>query len=119
MRINPSQLRAFHQKTEANFIRNQVARLYKAFPSQTADLERQQINLDGFVVNQQRRAGNYQVVNEQDFELYLDCAIVLGTNFDVSPLNKWMTDILIDQSLSGTDKMSRIHDRLLFRSGWE
>ena len=60
------------------------------------------------------KAAAYQVLNEEDVELFIDCMLMLGLEFDEDPHFPWARDILSQKDLSGTEKMALIHDHLLF-----
>jgi hypothetical protein len=60
------------------------------------------------------KAATYSVRNEQDVEILLDCAMMLGLEFDHDPRFPWARSILQRNDLTETEKMSLIHDYWLF-----
>lgn len=95
------------------FIGAQAARLRSAFPKETEPLD--PAALRSFVADGFDRARSYDVTDEQDVELFLDCSFLLALDFDSSATFPWAGNTLNDTSLTGTQKMSLIHDHLLFR----
>jgi hypothetical protein len=94
------------------FVRAQAARLRIAFPKEMELIDDQSLllRIDGAV----ERAANYGVVLEPDLELFLDCTFMMSPEFDTDRRFRWANDILNRPDLDGTDKMSMIHDHLLF-----
>jgi hypothetical protein len=110
--MRQDQVDAFSREMRKAFVRRQVPRLRTTFPEGTAQIDDQSllIRIDKDV----ERAARYDVVNQQDLELFLDCTFMITADFDSSPNSVWAGQILNRPVLSGTEKMSLIHDRMLF-----
>lgn len=63
-----------------------------------------------------QRAARHGVDGEKDVELFIDCMVLLGGNFDSDPATAWAGATLQRRDLTGTEKMAIIHDHLLFGS---
>jgi hypothetical protein len=115
LRIRQEQMEALSETLRARFVRCQVARLRTAFAPELARLGLH----DGAALAQTVErtidmAATYGVHNEQDVELFLDCTMMLGPEFDRDPRLPWASSILQRYDLTGTEKMSLMHDHLLF-----
>ena len=112
MRIRPEQMRVFAKSARETFLRRQAARLRSSFPVETETLET--ADLESLVEDAFDRARSYGVINQQDVELFLDCTMMLAQDFDTNPRFPWASRSLNRAKLTGTEKMSLIHDHLLF-----
>jgi hypothetical protein len=101
------------ERARQTFISLQAARLRSVFAEETEAWE--PVALRSLVESAFDRARSYGVVNEQDVELFLDCTILLAPDFDRDARFPWASESLNDAHLTGTEKMSVIHDHLLFR----
>ncbi len=110
--IRQEQLVVLARETRKPFVRRQLPRLRTAFPQETARLDDQSLLLR--IDKDVERAAPYDVVNEHDLELFLDCTFMVGPDFDTSSDSAWAGEILNRPGLTGTEKMSLIHDRMLF-----
>ena len=112
MQIRQEQIDTFRDLRDASFLSRQAARLRKAFPSELAGNDERSVE---YLVKQTvQQAGYYGVFRIPDFELFLDCKFILGMYFDVDARMPWLRRILLRPDLSGTEKMSLIHDQLLY-----
>ena len=114
MKIRHEQMLTLAERARETFISLQAARLRSVFSQETATLD--SVALRSLVESAFNRAQSYGVVNEQDVELFLDCTLLLAPDFDYNPRFPWAGESLNDAHLTGTEKMSVIHDHLLFRN---
>ena len=110
--MRQDQVDAFSREIRKPFVRRQLPRLRATFPQETARLDDQSLLLS--IDKDVERAARYDVVNEHDLELFLDCTFMVGPDFDTSSDSAWAGEILNRPGLTGTEKMSLIHDRMLF-----
>jgi hypothetical protein len=113
VKIRREQMRTLVEHARETFIRAQTTRVRSAFPRETEALSPEALRSlveDGF-----DRARSYGVVKEQDVELFLDCKLLLAPDFDRNARFPWAADLLNSPQRTGTEKMSVIHDHLLFR----
>lgn len=113
MVIRAEQMHNFDRSARTQFALSQEQRLRYRFPRETRDLS--SAVLPNEIGNGIRRAAGYSVTAARDIELFLDCMLMLGSTFDNEPRIPWARRILNRGDLSGTEKMSLIHDRLLFQ----
>ncbi len=59
-------------------------------------------------------AKSYGVTLESDTTLYIRLQAILGVRFDINPRFDWVSQVLQNGNLDGTEKMNRIHDHLIF-----
>ena len=112
LRIREKQVEAFAREVRKPFVRRQLPRLRTAFPQEADRLDDQSLSLK--IDKDVERAAGYDVVNGHDLELFLDCTFMVGPDFDTSSDSPWASEILNRPGLTGTEKMSLIHDRILF-----
>jgi hypothetical protein len=110
--IRQEQLVIFAREVRKPFVHRQLPRLRATFPQETAGLDDQSLLLS--IDKHVERAARYDVVNEHDLELFLDCTFMVGPDFDTNSNSAWAGEILNRPGLTGTEKMSLIHDRMLF-----
>ncbi|MSQ48570.1 MAG: hypothetical protein EXR78_09365 [Deltaproteobacteria bacterium] len=114
LRIRQEQMEALSAVMRTAFVRRVVARLRTDFTSEMEKLCLHDADLTPTVERIIDKAATYSVRNEQDVELFMDCAMMLGLEFDQDPSFPWARSILQRNDLTGTEKMSLIHDYLLF-----
>jgi hypothetical protein len=110
--MRQGQVDAFSREIRKAFGKRQVVRLRTVFPKETRQLDDD--SLLQRIEKTVERAEHYDVVNEQDLELFLDCTFMMAPDFDASSNSAWAGQILNRPVLTGTEKMSLIHDRMLF-----
>lgn len=98
----------------ATFVRRVVARLQADSAHEVEKLGLNEEVLPQVVECSIDKAASYGVLDEHDVELFIDCVMVLGLEFDQDPSFPWAGDILRRDNCTGTEKMSFIHDYLLF-----
>jgi hypothetical protein len=110
--IRQEQVEILARERRKPFVCRQLPRLRTAFPQETARLDDQSLLLS--IDKDVGRAARYDVVNEHDLELFIDCTFMVGPDFDISSDSAWASEILNQPGLTGSEKMSLIHDRMLF-----
>ena len=113
-RIRKEQMAVLSEATRASFVRREVARLQTDFRPEIERLRLNQTDLFRIVERTIDRAANYRIFNERDVEMFVNCTMMLGLEFDRDPGLPWAAQILRRKDLTGTDKMSLIDDHLLF-----
>jgi hypothetical protein len=114
LRIRKEQMEVLSDVMRASFIQQEVARLQKDFAPETQELGISEAELPGFVGEAIDKAASYEVSDEQDVELFIDCRLMLSRDFDTDSRFPWAGSTLQRSDLTGTEKMSLIHDHLLF-----
>jgi len=60
------------------------------------------------------RAKKYDVINEGDVQLFIECMVILGPGFDCDKNFPWAGDILSRKDIDGQVKMAQISEYLIF-----
>jgi len=97
-----------------SFVARMVRHLEDAFSEEIASHGIDKTELEPLVRRGVRDAETYGVVCEDDLELYIQCMALLGPQFDREPDLAWAGRILLQTDLTGSEKMDRINDHLLF-----
>jgi hypothetical protein len=113
LKIRTDQLHAFSAKLHEDFVRQTSAQLVERFPEY---IERHGLKheISPFVERGISEAASYGITQSNDVRLYLECMVLLQPNFASSPEFPWAAMALGSHELSGTEKMNRIHDYLVF-----
>src|SRR2546421_10853 len=90
--MRQEQLVAFDREIRKTFGHHQITRLRTTFPNETAQLDDDSLSLR--VMETIERAEHYEVVNEQDLEMFLDCTFMMAPDFDTDPNFSWAREIL-------------------------
>lgn len=89
-----------------------VADLRNDFPNQTAATPEAPLRVQ--VRAGIEKARTYGVVDEFDIERYLQCMVLHGQDFDVTPRTAWAGEILRTPGLPGDKKMDQINNHQIF-----
>lgn len=114
LRIRNAQMTDFSEHLRKRFVRRMVTHLRLDFAEELEAHGLASTDLDDFVQQGITRAAKYRVENECDLRLFIECRVMLSPGFDEDPKFPWARDVLSSPDLSGTEKMDRIHDYLLF-----
>lgn len=112
MVIRPAQIAALHDSLERAFVSRMLVHLSSGFGSHIETLGLDHLSLEEMIRRGIANAREYRVVEESDIELYLECMVLLGPDFDRRI--PWCAAALQDVALSGAQKMDSINEYLLF-----
>jgi len=112
LKMRQAQMDAFSESLERAFFRRMFVHLRGDFPAEVASLGLDDAALEAMIHRGIGEARGYGVVHEPDVELYLECMVLLGPDFDRRI--DWCAATLRDQTLDGGKKMDAINDHLLF-----
>ena len=96
------------------FVERMIVHLQSEFADEIRSLSIASDELDKFVREGIDMAESYEVVNEDDVELFLECRLMFGPSFDRDLRVKWASETLNRADLNGTEKMDIIHDYVIF-----
>lgn len=111
--IRQEQMKAFEEEGYEQFVDETIVHLQTNYPEQTKDTSTP--DLQKFVENGVTKAEPYGVVTVTDVRRFLGCMLELGEDFDVAPQTAWAGEILRDESATGTLKMDKIEEQMIFR----
>lgn len=114
MILRDEQVKAFAEARKEAYIQRMVRHLrddlgYEREKRKIADEDIEDLVRKGI-----DKAAGYQVVCEDDVEMYLDCMVLLGPDFDRDRSLGWAGEILRDETLDGEAKMAQIEQQMLF-----
>lgn len=70
--------------------------------------------LEPLVWRGMKEAKSFGVVAERDVKLFIECMVVLHPDFARHPRFPWAEQVLMSQELSGSEKIDRLHNHLLW-----
>lgn len=106
-------MKTFEDEGYEQFVDQTIIYLQTNYPEQTKDTSTP--DLRKFVETGVEKAEPYGVETETDVRRFLGCMLELGEDFDVTPQTAWAGEILRDESASGTLKMDKIEEEMIFR----
>src|SRR5688572_4334914 len=111
--IRAEQMHAIAQAKVRNFAREIARSLAQRYPDEVRarGLDKPDLLLE-FVNEGIARARKYQVVGRFDVQLFIECMIELGRDFDSRCA--WAAAALGRDGLSGEQKMNIVHEHLVF-----
>jgi hypothetical protein len=112
LKIRKAQVEALSQAMLRQFEDRMVTHLRAACPEQTQDVSEPELRAT--IRLGVESAAKYEVTDEVDVRRYLECLVLYGPDFDANPRTPWAGQILNDKELTGTEKMNRIDDYVLF-----
>lgn len=112
-KVTAGQLQALSERLIDDFVEKTTHHLFNHF---LEELSRHGIEGDvvSFVKTGLAEAWSYGITQASDVRLYIECMVLLRPDFGNSPEFSWAAKILREHGLSGTEKMNRIHDHLVF-----
>ncbi len=110
--IRQEQMKAFEDEGYEQFVDETVVHLQTNYPEQTKEMSTP--DLRKFVETGAEKAEPYGVVTVTDVRRFLGCMLELGEDFDVAPQTAWAGEILRDESATGTLKMDKIEEQMIF-----
>lgn len=115
MIIRKAQIETFAASSLEAFVTRMISMLEIQFPEWAAAIVRSGHSLDSVVRSAMAEAASFGVEAESDLEVYIQCLVLLGSTFANDLTALWARGILRRTDLSGTEKMNKIHNHLLFR----
>jgi hypothetical protein len=112
--IRSEQLEVFSQAMQDRFVEQMVRHLTTDFPSEVRGLGVDRAGLEGLVRQGIVQAREYGIEYDDDLQLYLDCMVLLGPQFNADPRYPWAATILNDGDKDGETKMAEISQYLQF-----
>lgn len=106
--IRRQQMEKLSQYMIEQFKDRMVTHLQSTFPDQTREMEER--NLRDVIQAGIKKAESYKVVIEDDVQLFLECMITYGADFDINPETAWAGEILQQEDMDGSEKMDRIDE---------
>lgn len=115
VKLRPEQVKVF----EAAAVKRCVARLARhlraACPAETAAMSEDELR--GEVYAGMDHARQYDIEAERDLQIFLECRLELGADFDRRADTAWAGKVLRDASLFPNEKASYLADRPLAPGG--
>jgi hypothetical protein len=112
--IRKSQIEELAKSKQAYFVKRMVSHLKQNFSRQLTLNNIPEEDLSTIVIKGIEKAAYFNVINEGDIRLYLECMALLGPGFDKSERHPWAGEILNQAGLTGEEKMDRISEHLTF-----
>jgi hypothetical protein len=112
LEIRSDQLQVLSAAMRLRYVRRMAWRLRDDFPDlyRTNGVE----TIEQMVSETITEANKYGVILEPDLSFYIRLQAILGRRFDSDPQHTWAREILGRSDLSGTEKIDRIHDHIVF-----
>lgn len=114
MIIRKTQIQTFAAFRLEVFVTRMISMLQIQFPEWSAAIVQSGHSLDSVVRTAMAEAASFGVEAESDIETYIQCLVFLGPGFANDLTALWARGVLRRTDLSGTEKMSRINNHLLF-----
>lgn len=113
LRIRCAQMDTLSMALRDDFVRSTARHLEESFPE---DLLRHGLTGDskGLVERGIQEAESYGITESMDVRLYVECMVILQPDFATAQSLPWAVETLRATGLSGTERMDRIHDHLVF-----
>jgi hypothetical protein len=89
-----------------------VKHLRKTYPKELHEIPEGE--LEAMIETGIERAKKYDVINEGDIKLYIECMVILSSEFDCDEKFPWAGDILGRKDITGQVKMAEISEYLVF-----
>lgn len=113
--IRRSQIAVFDTYINDAFIKKLITHIYKDFPAECKMHSLDKKNLKSFITNGLIKAKErYGIEYKDDLTFFIECMLLLAPNFDENDDFPWVRDILLDQNLTGTEKMAEIDQYMIF-----
>jgi hypothetical protein len=111
VQIRSGQMRALSAAKRRRYVIEMAHMLRRDFPEIFGP--RRVADLEGFVDGALGEAEFYGITLEADLSFYLRLQGVLSPRFS-DPRHSWAREIVERRDLTGTEKMDRIHDHIVF-----
>lgn len=115
--ITQQQMDMYALKMKDDFCEKMVTHLQQDFQPNLKNLNIKEDDLKKLVISGIEKAESYGFTTQGDVELYLDCMILLGLNFDNDPNRPEIADILSQKETSSSQKAEYLHSHLIFNAG--
>jgi hypothetical protein len=96
------------------FVKKMVSHLESAYSKELREHVGLLQNPQQFVRSGLKKAMSYGISYEENVQLYLECMVELGANFDTDPEILWASNILQNRNQTGEEKMDAIEEHLTF-----
>lgn len=113
-RLSSEQLKTLSSHAQDDFLKRTANHLLDNFSAELARHALPSGQVEDFVQRGVEEAKSFGVEREEDVRLYVECMLVIHPRFASSQDTPWYGEILRREELSGTDKMNRVHDQLIF-----
>ncbi len=113
-RLSNEQLQALSSHVQDDFLKRTTSHLLGNFSAELARHGLRSSQVEEFVQWGVKEARSFGVVHEEDVRLYVECMLVVHPRFAWSQDTPCFGEILQREDLSGTEKMDRVHDQLVF-----
>lgn len=113
--IRKEQMEVLGRHELEKFVVRMMAHLREDFADYVQPMSDEQLR--EFVETGIATSKTYEVVDEDDVCIYIECMAVYGRDFDTNPKTDWAGSILRQTDLDGFEKMKRVLDGALFRAG--
>jgi hypothetical protein len=115
-RLSHEQLQALSSRAQDDFLKRTTSHLLDNFSAELSRHELRSNQVEELVQRGVEEAKSFGVEHEEDVRLYIECMLVVHPRFASARDTPWFGEILQREDLSGTEKMDRIHDQLVFGS---
>jgi hypothetical protein len=97
------------------FIKELTAHICEDFPAECQKYSLDENNLAPFIKNGLTKAKEkYGIEYKDDLTFFIECMVLLTPDFDQNDDFQWVKDILLNENLSGTEKMAEIDQYMIF-----
>ena len=114
LHIRKGQMELLKQNELRKFVERVMSHLRNDFTEDVKEMSDEQLR--EFVETGIKTSKKYDVVNERDIQLYLDCMVIINPEFDRDSKVPWAQKILNKKDIDGRAKMAQISEYLVF--GW-
>jgi hypothetical protein len=109
LKIREEQMDVLERQARATFEKRMITVLSKAHPEIVQQILQDDLNL--LISSGIDEAINYGIIYRRDIELYLIFLLRFGPGFkNIDPQKAWITEILPDESLSGSEKVNMMSE---------
>jgi hypothetical protein len=108
--IKKEQMNALGDHMREDYIKRTLRNLAELFPDDPA--VRDEPAMRALIEYEIGRAEVYSITRQREVSLFIFLSKDLGADFEKSPENRWMEEILLDEELEEQEKMDVIYKRL-------
>ncbi len=113
-KIKKNQQEAFEREHVDDFVACLELRLKKDFRDELTRHGIEDADIASLIRLGITEAEGVGVVIENDVRFFVECMVFLSPDFAHSSIFPWAFDILHNERLTGTEKMTQIHDHIMF-----
>lgn len=108
LKIRSEQIETLRKSVRKEFEDDMVIHLQTSFSSEIEGMSEEELRQE--IRSGIEKAEKYDIVISTDVSRFIEYSVCYGSDFDVTDKLKWISEILNDNSLDGTEKMDMIDE---------